>query len=1018
MRINRLELENWKGIPQLELDFSPGINLLYGRNEIGKSSIIESIRQAILGDAAAKKNEHKYLVPWGRAVKAQVRMFFTSNGEEYRIEKSFPVGNTALYQRGIKVAEDAKTTREKLFNLLDISEKTTNLLQLLYINQGESLNIFDQKGKGNPLDDNTKSYIKEVIKEIAFRELQAFQNDIDGRINEYLPLGRKNLKKGSKYYELREKEIELADDLNALKEKEELLYKKIADIEKIDRDILQLQTEAANNDKYMAELKKKKVQLDDLEKKRLAIIPIQNEYEAYLKAAKDLEEIHHRLPALLFTRKARIDDLKKKTADMEKDKEQAEANLKNLKLKKQELEKIELLTHEFAKIEGDYKEIKEMESQAQEIQKHIPQILSNNLYLQDNELQKISGKLQLRSQTEAELSASKSQLHELPEITQKEIKELQKLTEEIGRLNDKITSFCEELKLNFRLTPVSEKKIPYSIEINDSHTNTGVTVEPLEISGFQKLRFKYPEHFDIDVAGNLAKTDFDALQKDFLSKQEQLKNKLAIFNVKTVEELEKIYEKRIGIKSKCDNIMTKLDSLEKQVELEKQKKEITEAIELLKQDIQKYLGDNPLPDTVCPGEENTQHSLRSSLEQLSTAKAGLGSFQSRKESILAKWQRSFLDLEKEYKKQENELQNQWQNYRDLEPSSIETVTDNDLEKTVSLINEISNKITASREEVRLLEEIELLPAVQGGHGEHHQLSLLTSQQLRDDIKQTLSRQNELIQRQQELLRERPEDEFKMNYMRRKDELENLWKEIKKIPPVEIEELESIEKEITGTEKNIKRVNDNKIEKEKERERWIGETADFSHIIEEKTDKALEYEKILIDMKGHISEIASLKLLDKLIEEEKARSQQEVFKPLQEMIMGNFSALVGDRYKIGIDNDLNLDIAGKTFTGDYQNRVEQTLSFGTKEQLSFLFRLSIAVELSRKEPWVMILDDSFVNTDQFRFSRLMDILHEQASTLQFLVFTCRPSDYFPAFNNKNLNCIDLEKKLYAGMVDSG
>jgi energy-coupling factor transporter ATP-binding protein EcfA2 len=44
-KIKQLSLENFKGFEKkTNLEFSPGINLIYGRNSAGKSTIIQSLR--------------------------------------------------------------------------------------------------------------------------------------------------------------------------------------------------------------------------------------------------------------------------------------------------------------------------------------------------------------------------------------------------------------------------------------------------------------------------------------------------------------------------------------------------------------------------------------------------------------------------------------------------------------------------------------------------------------------------------------------------------------------------------------------------------------------------------------------------------------------------------------------------------------------------------------------------------------------------------------------------------------
>jgi uncharacterized protein YhaN len=60
---------------------------------------------------------------------------------------------------------------------------------------------------------------------------------------------------------------------------------------------------------------------------------------------------------------------------------------------------------------------------------------------------------------------------------------------------------------------------------------------------------------------------------------------------------------------------------------------------------------------------------------------------------------------------------------------------------------------------------------------------------------------------------------------------------------------------------------------------------------------------------------------------------------------------------------------------------------------------------------MVLDDSFVNTDLHRLPLLLDMLGKRDTEIQFLVFTCRPTDYLSYLSHreeKNLRCINLEE----------
>jgi len=68
-----------------------------------------------------------------------------------------------------------------------------------------------------------------------------------------------------------------------------------------------------------------------------------------------------------------------------------------------------------------------------------------------------------------------------------------------------------------------------------------------------------------------------------------------------------------------------------------------------------------------------------------------------------------------------------------------------------------------------------------------------------------------------------------------------------------------------------------------------------------------------------------------------------------------------------------------------------LSVGTREQLSTLYRLSLAEYLQA----TVVLDDQLVQSDGSRMDWFRALLSEKAHIFQIIVFTCRPDDYLSA-----------------------
>jgi DNA repair exonuclease SbcCD ATPase subunit len=107
--------------------------------------------------------------------------------------------------------------------------------------------------------------------------------------------------------------------------------------------------------------------------------------------------------------------------------------------------------------------------------------------------------------------------------------------------------------------------------------------------------------------------------------------------------------------------------------------------------------------------------------------------------------------------------------------------------------------------------------------------------------------------------------------------------------------------------------------------------------------------------------------------------------LSQPVTERFTKLTAGRYgKLEVAPNLHtegLRVAGKL-------RELGALSVGTQEQLATLLRLTIAEQLRS----MLLLDDHLTQTDAARSEWFREILREHASKAQVIVLTCRPQDY--------------------------
>jgi AAA domain len=106
------------------------------------------------------------------------------------------------------------------------------------------------------------------------------------------------------------------------------------------------------------------------------------------------------------------------------------------------------------------------------------------------------------------------------------------------------------------------------------------------------------------------------------------------------------------------------------------------------------------------------------------------------------------------------------------------------------------------------------------------------------------------------------------------------------------------------------------------------------------------------------------------------------------IAGRFQELTQRRYET-VQLTAQLATEGVVVSGALRPAAQ--ISVGTREQLSTLYRLSLAEYLST----AIVLDDQLVQSDDKRMEWFRGLLTEKARSFQIVVFTCRPSDYLPA-----------------------
>ena len=96
MKLARLEVTAFKGVPDGSYDLADGFTVVRGPNEAGKSSFQQALLTALFGDAKSGARKYDSLHSWQAGRKCGLMLTFTAGGKDYELIRDFESGTSML----------------------------------------------------------------------------------------------------------------------------------------------------------------------------------------------------------------------------------------------------------------------------------------------------------------------------------------------------------------------------------------------------------------------------------------------------------------------------------------------------------------------------------------------------------------------------------------------------------------------------------------------------------------------------------------------------------------------------------------------------------------------------------------------------------------------------------------------------------------------------------------------------------------------------------------------------------
>jgi len=474
MKINKVELKNYRIHREYEQSFENGINLLLGNNGSGKSSVLEAIGFALFNSSARSANED--IVSKGEKSGSAKVFFIGSDGKEYEIERKFGTGagvkltsldslqkwasNTEVYRQVSKILdidsingvffESVICAKQNQF--IDIFTKTDEP-RAKHFNELFDTVIYNDLWKKLGEQNERKYEEDKIRKEERRKTLVANQKNLE-ELKKSLQAGKEKLQTENKNLEILKKDLGIKEQILAAKkdlEKSEYNIKRF--ISARDNDKIAFQ----NSEQAKLFLEKYKGECEKYESAKKQNDALEKNFQPIRYAAKNFDDLQKQLgfcpilkePCPRIAEKGKSNtlppELKAKIAKAEQDKKRAE-ELQN-EINKLRMETLNPLQEIYNKCLQNKKTASEFEmrkKRLEESEKNILEEMENKKKL-ENKLNEL--KVNVSEEEVLKLRARYEENVRVAASLQKDIEQKNREIEEHGETEKKISELILELAL-------------------------------------------------------------------------------------------------------------------------------------------------------------------------------------------------------------------------------------------------------------------------------------------------------------------------------------------------------------------------------------------------------------------------------------------------------------------------------------------------------------------------------------------------------------------------------------------
>ncbi|MGM0602111.1 MAG: AAA family ATPase [Bacillota bacterium] len=191
MRLTEFETDYFAGLRDLKIKFHPGLNILLGANEAGKSTVVDAVYAVLFKSSKLRMNlkedrefKEKYM-PLNKSNYINSIISFNYYDRNFTLQKEWGDKSEAqlLEVDGEKIVDEA-SIQDKIFDIFSFGRKTAK--NIIFTGQENMKNMIEEIKENPQVNSTLNGFLRRAVMELDGISVEKFKSKVEENLDDFI----------------------------------------------------------------------------------------------------------------------------------------------------------------------------------------------------------------------------------------------------------------------------------------------------------------------------------------------------------------------------------------------------------------------------------------------------------------------------------------------------------------------------------------------------------------------------------------------------------------------------------------------------------------------------------------------------------------------------------------------------------------------------------------------------------------------------------------------------------------